>query len=117
MRGKKYDENMLKNIYENMIEQNILEQMPAKERQFLLDLSNAQNNGLDKRTPGNGFMGMRGKKFFDDELENIQNEVKRVPNGGFMGMRGKKSVDNNDFYSSDKRAPQGFMGKKYFFNI
>lgn len=39
----------------------------------------------EKRTPS-GFLGMRGKKEYEDLIE----ETKRASNAGFFGMRGKK---------------------------
>lgn len=92
-----------------------------------------------KRAPS-GFMGMRGKKnyeevdvnsIYDEDLEselyqelmderllmsnlmedNQMNEMEKRAPSGFMGMRGKKSISNNDYFESEsKRAPMGFHG-------
>lgn len=57
----------------------------------------------DKRAPS-GFMGMRGKKEFDDYMN------KRTPSG-FFGVRGKKNYDT--FIDETKRAPpSGFFGMR-----
>jgi hypothetical protein len=75
-----------------------------------------------KRSPGQAFFGMRGKKFgdYDMSFNNMMNE-KRAP-AGFVGMRGKKSnldmFDENeiddpqvfDYNYHDKRTPSGFLG-------
>ncbi|XP_053615723.1 tachykinins [Plodia interpunctella] len=59
-----------------------------------------------KRVP-QGFMGMRGKKYDSDSLEQF---YKRKPQF-FVGVKGKKNVFNvdNDVY---KRAPMGFVGMR-----
>lgn len=84
-----------------------------------------------KRTPAQGFFGVRGKKFGDYDMvyNNMMNE-KRAPSG-FVGMRGKKSnldmFDENeiddprvfDYNYHEKRAPSGFMGvrgKRMYYN-
>jgi hypothetical protein len=61
---------------------------------------------------------MRGKKFGDYDLGG-QISDKRAPKG-FMGMRGKKSFDDDetdesqvfDYNWNEKRAPSGFVGMR-----
>ncbi|XP_041983017.1 tachykinins [Aricia agestis] len=63
-----------------------------------------------KRVP-QGFVGMRGKKYFDNENE----FYKRKPQF-FVGVKGKK-FDEADFDEFDKRVPMGFVGmrgKKFY---
>lgn len=93
------------------------------------DSNNALIAHEDKRVP-QGFMGMRGKKFYSDDgssdsLEdnndlndnyNGDDKVsKRDPNAGFFGMRGKKSFDDDGIFHEDKRVPMGFHGKSFIF--
>lgn len=63
-----------------------------------LDPSN-DDFGYEKRAPA-GFVGMRGRRFYDSDLISGVEARKRAPSG-FTAMRGK-------------RAPSGFMGKKIF---
>lgn len=80
-----------------------------------------------------GYMGMRGKKFYSDDSSddyndgNDENEndfnndnyigddkiYKRDPNAGFFGMRGKKAFydDSGVLFHDDKRVPMGFNGE------
>lgn len=118
MRGKKNEDDI---TYENGInhqeyDADFFENLQT-ERKLLNDYLRSQDeNDLEsywnKRAPSQGFVGMRGKKYFDDEWDDIQDQLdKRAPSQGFVGMRGKKSVNNNDFYYSDKRLPNGFLGE------
>ncbi|XP_075984881.1 tachykinin [Anticarsia gemmatalis] len=72
-------------------------------------LSLATSQEVVKRVP-QGFLGMRGKKYFGDETEQF---FKRKPQF-FVGVKGKKSLQeiletSDEFY---KRAPMGFMGMR-----
>lgn len=74
----------------------------------LLSLAYAQE--ISKRVP-QGFLGMRGKKYFDEE--GTEQFYKRKPQF-FVGVKGKKSLQDileipEEYY---KRAPMGFMGMK-----
>ncbi|XP_026735486.1 tachykinins isoform X2 [Trichoplusia ni] len=74
----------------------------------LVSLAAAQE--MSKRVP-QGFLGMRGKKYFDDE--GIEQFYKRKPQF-FVGVKGKKSLQDileapEEYY---KRAPMGFMGMR-----
>lgn len=74
----------------------------------LVSLAYAQE--MTKRVP-QGFLGMRGKKYFDDE--GTEQFYKRKPQF-FVGVKGKKSLhdilETSDEYY--KRAPMGFMGMR-----
>lgn len=61
-----------------------------------LDPNNMDDFGYEKRAPA-GFVGMRGRRFYDSDLTSSLEYKKRAPSG-FTAMRGK-------------RAPVGFMGK------
>lgn len=66
---------------------------------------NNEDFGVDKRAPA-GFVGMRGRRFYDDGLSEFDSSldyIKRAPSG-FTAMRGK-------------RAPVGFMGKWRLFKF
>lgn len=53
-------------------------------------------------------MGMRGKKTYDSLSNQYDSSDKRAPMG-FVGMRGKKEYDE---FAEDKRAPSGFFGMR-----
>ena len=74
----------------------------------LVSLAFAQE--VSKRVP-QGFLGMRGKKYFDED--GIEQFYKRKPQF-FVGVKGKKSLQDileapEEYY---KRAPMGFMGMR-----
>ncbi|KAJ8711600.1 hypothetical protein PYW08_008554 [Mythimna loreyi] len=74
----------------------------------LVSLAYAQE--VSKRVP-QGFLGMRGKKYFDED--GIEQFYKRKPQF-FVGVKGKKSLQDileapEEYY---KRAPMGFMGMR-----
>lgn len=74
------------------------------------DLYESEN--YEKRAPANGFFGMRGKKWDDNDL--MEEYVKRAPTSSFYGMRGKKQYGSwtNDL-DNEKRAPKvGFHGMR-----
>lgn len=68
--------------------------------------------GYEKRGPANGFFGMRGKKWNNDN-DFVEEYVKRAPASNFYGMRGKKQFGSsmNDL-DNEKRAPSGFFGMR-----
>lgn len=125
MRGKKdSEENYNLAEQQNSINSNIdMFENLENERNFLndfgkfynshhADFNNDDHESNEKRAPSQGFMGMRGKKFFEDEIDSI-NDFKRAPAAGFFGMRGKKWSDFDDFHSDQpKRAPVGFQGMR-----
>lgn len=124
MRGKKDSEENYNNVeQQNSINSNIdMFENLENERNFLNDFGkyykanhedfNEDHESNEKRAPSQGFMGMRGKKFFEDEIDTI-NDFKRAPAAGFFGMRGKKWSDFDDFQSDQpKRAPMGFQGMR-----
>lgn len=62
---------------------------------------------IDKRAPS-GFMGMRGKKLYEDMTE----ELKRAQMSGFFGVRGKKQPSRSGFFGMrGKKYPYEFRGK------
>ncbi|KAL3272660.1 hypothetical protein HHI36_014125 [Cryptolaemus montrouzieri] len=71
---------------------------------------------LMKRAPSMGFVGMRGKKPWDerdvfDEFD-YDSLSKRAPNG-FFGMRGKKGDELDSLlYDLEKRMNSGFFGMR-----
>ncbi|RZB89870.1 hypothetical protein BDFB_012230 [Asbolus verrucosus] len=68
-------------------------------------LSNEYEGYFDKRAPM-GFVGMRGKKEYDEMMED-----KRAPSG-FFGMRGKKMPRQSGFFGMrGKKYPYEFRGK------
>lgn len=74
----------------------------------LVSLAYAQE--VSKRVP-QGFLGMRGKKYFDED--GTEQFYKRKPQF-FVGVKGKKSLQDileapEEYY---KRAPMGFMGMR-----
>lgn len=124
MRGKKDSEENYNNVeQQNSINANIdMFENLENERNFLNDFGKYYNEHHsdfnevhevnDKRAPSQGFMGMRGKKFYEDENQNF-NDFKRAPAAGFFGMRGKKWSDFDDSQSDQlKRAPMGFQGMR-----
>lgn len=75
----------------------------------LVSLAYAQE--VSKRVP-QGFLGMRGKKYFEDD--GTEQFYKRKPQF-FVGVKGKKSLQDilevpEEYYN--KRAPMGFMGMR-----
>lgn len=91
-----------------------------RDRTRFVEPVESENDGaiFPKRAPSQSFFGMRGKKFGDYDLSGPLND-KRAPKG-FMGMRGKKNYDDEeiddpqvyDYNYNDKRAPSGFMGMR-----
>ncbi|XP_063709759.1 tachykinins isoform X2 [Culicoides brevitarsis] len=87
-----------------------------------LDPNNIEEYGYEKRAPA-GFVGMRGRRFYDSDLFQTLESKKRAPSGftamrgkrapsGFMGMRGKKD-DPEMLDNYEKRAPAaGFLGMR-----
>lgn len=76
---------------------------------ILLQLATyASSQELNKRSP-QGFLGMRGKKYSENDFEHF---FKRRPQF-FVGVKGKKSLLSQpevpDIY---KRAPMGFVGMR-----
>lgn len=61
----------------------------------------------EKRAPM-GFVGMRGKKMYDEEVDELE---KRAP-AGFFGVRGKKQPGKSGFFGMrGKKYPYEFRGK------
>lgn len=65
---------------------------------------------LEKRIHS-GFFGMRGKKENFQQEPSFYMSEKRAPSMGFVGMRGRKSYDET-LDEFEKRAPSGFFGMR-----
>jgi hypothetical protein len=99
-------------------------------------LTGKKDAGGDKRAPS-GFMGMRGKKEWEDypgmdwgwsDMTGLEDQDqmeekrgapsgffgvrgKKGPSSGFFGMRGKKGPSSSGFFGMrGKKGPSGFMG-------
>ncbi len=92
MRGKKNENDDIS--YENSIDHpeydsDFYEKLQI-ERKLLTDFLKSQNEKdlesyWNKRAPSQGFMGMRGKKYFGDEWDSIQDQLEKRAPMGFQG--------------------------------